>query len=277
MTCDEARLTLFALLDDELDVAQSLEVLAHLETCAACQAEAERDDRLTVLLRKHLSPGSAAPVGLWKRVASRIDAEEGRRRRDRRLSWTRRLLANVGTPRRPWRLAQTAVLALVVIVALVMLVPLRPASSFIAEEILADHLVSLRRAGGPVDLVTTDPSAVVTQFRAAVHVPDTVPVLKHADSKLLGGSYCQLQSTKGIRFTYALEGSRTVSVYQLERPREAAVPVPGGRPLYIGYVEGSPRPGAILWGDEGFVYALVGDMPPTALEQLARTLLPHRS
>ncbi len=277
MTCDESRLALFALLDDELDVAKSLEVLAHLETCATCQTEAERDDRLTVLLRKHLSPGPAAPVGLWKRVASRIDAEEGRWRRDRRLSWRRRLLANVGTPWRSWRVAQVAVLALVVIVALVMLVPLRSPSSFIAEEILADHVVSLGRAGGPVDLVTTDPSAVVTQFRATVHVPDTVPVLQHADSKLLGGSYCQLPSTKGIRFTYALGGSRTVSVYQLERPREAVVPAPGGRPLYIGYVEGSPRPGAILWGDERFVYALVGDMPPTALEQLAQTLLPHRS
>lgn len=277
MTCDEARLALFALLDDELDVAKSLEVLAHLETCATCQTEAERDDRLTVLLRRQLSPGPVAPVGLWERVAARIDAEEARRRQDGLPSWTRRLLANVGTPWRPWPVAQVAVLALVVIVALVMLVPLRSGSSFIAEEILADHVVSLRRAGGPVDLVTTDPSAVVTQFRAAVHVPDTVPVLKHADSKLLGGSYCQLPSTKGIRFTYALGGSRTVSVYQLERPREAVVPAPGGRPLYIGYVEGSPRPGAILWGDERFVYALVGDMPPTALEQLAQTLLPHHS
>jgi anti-sigma factor RsiW len=276
MTCDEARLTLFALLDDELDVARSLEVLAHLETCAACRAEAERDDRLTVLLQKHLSPGPAAPLGLWERVTARIHAEEGRQR-DRLPFGTRRLLAGVGTPWRPWRVAQVAALALIVIVALVMLVPLRPAASFLAEEIMADHLGSLSRAGGPVDLVTTDPSAVVTQFRAAVHVPDTVPVLQHADSKLLGGSYCQLQSTKGIRFTYALGATRTVSVYQLERPREAVVPAPGGRPLYIGYVEGSPRPGAILWGDERFVYALVGDMPPTALEQLAQTLLPHRS
>jgi anti-sigma factor RsiW len=278
MTCDEARFAVLALLDDELDVAKSLEVLAHLDNCGVCQAEAERDDRLTVLVRQHLSRAPAAPAGLWRRIRDRIDREEGAPRpSDRRSWWAARLLTAIGSPQRSARLVQAAALALVVVMALVML-PSRPTPSFLAEEILADHLGSLRREGGPADVLTTDPSAVVARFRRSVRVPDQVPVLRDADSKLLGGSYCQLPSTRGIRFTYALGTDRTVSVYQLERPREAAAPGPGARPLYVGYyVEGAPRPGAILWGDERFLYAVVGDMPPTTLEELAHALLPHPS
>ena len=278
MNCDEARFALLALLDDELDVAKSLEVLAHLDSCEACQAEAEQDDRLTVLVRQHLSGAPAAPATLWPRISDQIDREEGAPQpSDRRLWWAAPLLTAIGSRRRSARLVQAAAaLALVVVMALVML-PSRPTPSFLAEEILADHLRSLRREGGPADLLTTDPSAVVARFRQSVLVPDQIPVLRDADTKLLGGSYCQLPSTRGIRFTYALGADRTVSLYQLERPRESAVPGPGARPLYVGYVEGAPRPGAILWGDERFLYAVVGDMPPATLEQLAHALLPHRS
>lgn len=277
MTCEEARFALFALLDDELDVAKSLEVLAHLEGCLGCQAEAEQDDRLTALLREHLSPWPAAPVGLWERVSARLDAQEDRRERGGRLAWTGRVLAGIGAGRRPWRIAQAAAMVLLVVVAFVMVVPSRPAHSFLAEEILADHLGSLRRAGGPADLPTPDPAAVIERLRPSVHVPDDIPGPRDADITLVGGSYCQLMSTKGIRFTYAVGRDRTVSVYYLERPPEAAIPVRGTRPLFVGYVEGSPRPGAILWRDERFLYALVGDLPPPALERLAQALLPHGS
>ncbi|MGH8063900.1 MAG: anti-sigma factor family protein, partial [Candidatus Entotheonellia bacterium] len=74
MQCEEARFGLYALLDNELDIATNLEVLSHLEGCPSCQRELELDARLKTLVREQLST-PAPPPELWRNVMQRIERE----------------------------------------------------------------------------------------------------------------------------------------------------------------------------------------------------------
>jgi mycothiol system anti-sigma-R factor len=74
MQCEEARFGVYALLDNELDIATNLEVLGHLESCASCQREIELDTRLKTLVREQLST-PAPPPELWRQVMQRIERE----------------------------------------------------------------------------------------------------------------------------------------------------------------------------------------------------------
>ena len=73
--------------------------------------------------------------------------------------------------------------------------------------------------------------------------------------------------TKGVRLTYQIEGDRTLSFYQLVRPKTATYPHPGSGRLYI---EHRDRPAIILWEDEQFLYALVADESRDRLDRWAR-------
>jgi anti-sigma factor RsiW len=71
MTCDEARILLHALLDNELDAGHAREVEAHIASCRACAAEfsAQRDMQ-RVLADADLR--YTAPVSLRARIEASL-------------------------------------------------------------------------------------------------------------------------------------------------------------------------------------------------------------
>jgi mycothiol system anti-sigma-R factor len=71
MTCDEARMLLHALLDNELDAGHAREVEAHIANCPACTAElaAEREMK-RVLADTNLR--YAAPASLRARIEASL-------------------------------------------------------------------------------------------------------------------------------------------------------------------------------------------------------------
>lgn len=258
MECTEARLGLYALLDNELDIAQNLELLSHLEGCPACQQELELEARLKALIQGQLSGMTPSPE-LWRKVVQRIE-QEGEFERHRwptvgRL-WPRRRLSHLAV----------AALVLVIVGLLSLFVSMpRETPTLLAEELITDHRRAMSRLDGPVEFSASDPAAIVARFRARFVVSSAVPVLAHTDARLLGGSFCQLRQTRGIRFTYALTTGRTVSLYYLQQAGSVSPTRLGAGDFYVSQVQGLAM---VLWGEAHHLYALVADLPPEALQQL---------
>jgi anti-sigma factor RsiW len=262
MDCTEARFGLYALLDDELDIAQNLELLSHLEGCPACQQELELDARLKALVREQLSASVPSP-DLWRKVMRQI-AQEGERERVR---WS-----SIGRLWRPVRFPPIAMAALVLLVvcsvALLAILP-RQAPALLMQELVSDHRRASARPEGPVEIPASDPASIVARFHEKLPARSSVPVLVHGDAKLLGGSFCQFSQTKGIRFTYEVGAGRTVSLYQLERSEDFPIPSSGPGRLFAQQVQGF---GIVLWGHAHVVYALVADLSTADLQRLAAYL-----
>jgi mycothiol system anti-sigma-R factor len=268
MICAEARIGLYALLDDELGIAQNVEVLGHLESCTLCQRECEVDARLKALVRDHLSADSV-PENLWQRVAQGIHREDAAAHRTGRVVEQLRtrgpaLASSVWQIRPAW---VTLAVASVIMLS-IMLGRLAGGPSYVVDEIVTDHVHSVVRVQGPVDVPSADSAALLAELRQRIPLPARVPVFPTEEVKLLGGSVCQLRITKGIRLTYAV-GERTLSFYQLERPSGATFPMAGAGRLFVEYVDGQHGPGLVLWGDDRFLYALVAELPTARLAQLA--------
>lgn len=264
MTCDEARIGLYALLDGELDVAGNVEVLAHLEHCAGCQEACEAESRLRTVLHDVLSGMAVAPPGLWPAITERI------RRERPTVSELRRPRLPVLSRRRLLQLAGTTA-AIVVLASLVWLRS-TPSAPFLVEELVMDHVQSVLRAQGPVDVASADPAILTEALRQDISFAPRVPTLSREGTRLLGGSVCHLRSTRGIRLTYAVDRDHTASYYQLERTAGTPFPRAGTGRVYVGQADAYRGPGTVLWGDEHYVYALVAELPAESLEALASQL-----
>jgi mycothiol system anti-sigma-R factor len=257
MECEEARFGLYALLDNELDIPTNLEVLSHLEGCPSCQRELELDARLKTLVREQLST-HVPPPELWGKVMQRIEREtEGAR-----PSWP---VFGRRWPRA--RLFQAAAAAVVVLFALsFVFIAQRDGPGVLLDDLVRDHLRSVARESGPAEVPSTDPREILAHFRTQVPPSLPVPLIRHEGARLLGGSFCRLGHTKGIRFTYQVGPGETVSLYQLDRADQVSSPPSASGRLYIGRPQG---PSIVLWGDGRLLYALVGELAEQDLQRLA--------
>jgi anti-sigma factor (TIGR02949 family) len=257
MECEEARFALYALLDNELDIATNLEVLSHLEGCPFCQRELALDARLKALVREQLST-RVPPAELWGNVMQRIErATEGERPFGPVFGrlWPRA------------RLFQVAAAAVMIVFALAFLfIAQRNGPVVLLDELVRDHLRSMAKESGPADVPFTDPRDILAHFRAQVPPSLPVPLIRYEGARLLGGSFCRLGHTKGLRFTYQVGPGETVSLYQLDRPDQVPFPPSASGRLFISRPRG---PSIVLWGDGGLLYALVGELGQQDLQQLA--------
>jgi anti-sigma factor RsiW len=142
----------------------------------------------------------------------------------------------------------------------------RDAPSVLLDDLVKDHLRSAHRESGPADVPSADPAEILERFRVKLPSSSPVPVITHEGARLVGGSFCQLGKTKGIRFTYQVEQGKTVSLYQLDQSGQAAFPQSASGRLYVGQPQ---SPGIVLWKDERFLYALVGELAQQDLQRLA--------
>jgi anti-sigma factor RsiW len=178
----------------------------------------------------------------------------------------------IGRLRRPLRFSREAVVALTLLavcsIALFVILP-QEAPALLMQELAHDHLQAAAKPEGPVEILASDPAAIVARFRERLPVTSSVPVLVHVDAKLLGGSFCELSQTKGVRFTYEIGRGRTVSLYQLERSESLPIPSSAPRHSFAGETQGLS---IIMWGRAQFVYALVADLSTADLGRLATHL-----
>jgi anti-sigma factor RsiW len=261
MRCDEARLALYAEEDGELDQAGRVDLAVHLDRCPACRHDQEADRRVRALVRRQASTMPGAPPNLWPRTAARLEAEQmsasGRGTRSR----SRRRVGAGG-----WAVAAAAVVILALAVTADLSPPAGTTPAELAGEIVADHTRALHRAAGPADIESREPAVILARLGPEIADIPRASKLGVADATLVGGSFCRLRATRGIRWTYQVSGARTLSFYQLVPPAGGVVR-PHAERTVLAAADGMPA--FVLWTDKHSLYARVGALPRAELQRLA--------
>ena len=133
------------------------------------------------------------------------------------------------------------------------------------SQLVQDHLTSLMRSQGPVDVAAKNPNTLLGRFPLS----DQIPAIASPQATLLGGSHCQFGKAKGIRLTYQLTADQTVSVYQIDLEGEQFPQSPE-----VNVTLNHRNVNLILWREEDYLYALAAELSLTDLQTLAQTMEP---
>src|SRR3954467_15827572 len=170
MTCDEARILLHALLDNELDAGHAREVEAHIAGCPACAAEfAAQREMQRVLADADLR--YTAPASLRARIEASLPQPQHQQ------PSRRSVLRGFAMGSAVSALAASGVVALVL---------RQDDQQRILSEVVSAHLRSLQ-AGHLIDVVSTDQHTVKPWFNGKLDVAPPVVDLTAQGFTLIGG------------------------------------------------------------------------------------------
>ena len=131
-------------------------------------------------------------------------------------------------------------------------------------QIIQDHVGSLERSQGPVDIATADPFVIQQELRdqiqASARLNEPVPTLPFPKAQLLGGSPCQFSQANGLRMTYTLPSHGLVSLYQIDMQGNQFPTFTG---TYITTTQDNVN--LVLWRQDDYLYALAAEIPPSHL------------
>ena len=172
MTCDEARVLLHALLDNELDAGHAREVEAHIASCPACAAEfAAQREMQRVLTDTNLR--YTAPANLRARIEASLPQPQAQRQQPSRRSVLRGFAMGSAVS----ALAASGVVAVVL---------RQDDQQRILSEVVSAHLRSLQ-AGHLIDVVSSDQHTVKPWFNGKLDVAPPVIDLTAQGFTLVGG------------------------------------------------------------------------------------------
>jgi anti-sigma factor RsiW len=254
MNCEDVRTHLHDFVMRRLDPALRGEVGAHLESCAACASAQRSEQSFDELLQQRL-PRFAAPPALKRRLGLLTGRPEPARAEPRR--WTRVLA--------PAMAAALALVASGVALKLGSSANREPAS--LTSELVNDHLRVLARQH-PVDVESGGSHQVKPWFEGKLDFAPVVPAPEGGELRLRGGSVGYVFDRKAAVLVYGLR----LHVVTLLVFRAEGLDWPeAGRQL--GPVRGSERSArgfnVVLWQHGGLAYALVSDVNPAELSEVA--------
>jgi anti-sigma factor RsiW len=185
MSCQGIRPLLHAFVDDELDIAHSLDVQCHLDTCTACAREHTAQRALRAALRNealYFRPSEvfSARARAALRATAATAGAVGLRSPAKVFPWTFRLWLPAG--------AAAALLA-VIAVTIFRLGPGAPgpsADDLLAQEVVASHIRSLM-PGHLTDVPSSDQHTVKPWFNGRLDFSPPVKDLAGEGFPLAGG------------------------------------------------------------------------------------------
>ena len=199
--CRNARATLEAFVDGELDEQKACAVRDHLRGCASCFAEILA---LTELSQSMRDLGEErAPGALWKRISDELDRYP--HQHGRALS--------PAVSSRTWLLV-TAIVACVAIVSVVAWSLMLPRSSSVVTASVQDF-ITYRARGWNVDFPSRDVRSLSAWAQARVFFAVPEPKQRLGAFEVSGIRLCWLLNRRLLSLTYSL-GSDHAVVYVME-------------------------------------------------------------
>lgn len=251
MNCTEAHRFLHAYLDNELDIAQSLDIERHLETCAACRESYDGYQEL----RDAMKGGSlyfTAPPQLRQRVSS------SQRQRDRASFMARTTL---------WRGLGVAAAACLIVAALAVLLSgiwrSGPTTSpgggnALSQQVFDSHMRSLT-ANHLVDIRSSNPDAIKSWFHGKLNYTPYIYDISSDGYTLVGGRLDYLDRQNVAAIVYQYQG-HNVNFFLWPTTQ-------GSAPVKMDTIQSYHLAN---WREEGMNCWAVSNASPDALQNFAR-------
>lgn len=243
--CVDREMLLHALIDGELDAANSIAIETHLKACPGCAGELARIEAVREALSqsamKHRSP-----AGLQERIAAQIDGQSGR------------AAAPVSQQRsiRPWLAGGISAIAASLL--LIVAVPQLTATGM-EDQVIASHVRSLL-ANHLTDIATSNQHVVRPWFNGKIDFAPPVIELADQGFPLAGGRLDYLDGRVVPALVYH---RRLHSINLFIRPAGNFSSPVGITARHNGYT-------LIRWTRAGLEYWAVSDINPDELELFRR-------
>jgi anti-sigma factor RsiW len=254
LSCQECERYLPVFLDHALEVKESLDVQAHLQSCLACHDRAESERHLRMFVRQFLDV-PPPPEEIKRAMILRAMQDE------RRCGWRAYLPVPVRLRDFAMGMATAAILALAVYGILPDLWSDPDIQKVMYEASLAYGTHTTQHM--PLEVVSADATAVTQWLNTHMGNHIKLPGITDTAAQLLGGRVCRILDRKSAALVYqrrgvpimlfAFHGDR-MSLPTQKRPR---------------YVSGRP---VVMWQRDGVVYSIVGDMHSDDLMKVAATV-----
>ncbi|HYK17219.1 MAG TPA: anti-sigma factor [Bryobacteraceae bacterium] len=245
MTCEDARGLLTAYVDEELDVAHSLEVEKHLETCEACARIVESQEKVRSAIQAS-GLSYEPPASLDARIESTI----------------RRSAKPAGRPPMswPWLAAAAAILLALVLLGRLPMSRVPASDTLIAQEVLDSHLRSMM-PGHLTDVESSDQHTVKPWFDGKIDFAPSVVDFAADGFPLAGGRKDSISGRTVAALVYR-RNKHLINVYIW--PSSAPNSAPTSAALQ-GY-------NLLHWTQGGFAWWMSSDLNAEELAQLGTHL-----
>jgi len=243
--CEDHLLQLHALIDGELDAANSIAIEAHVATCAGCAQELRRLEAISASLGA-TGVQYAAPEGLKARIEAQL-AEQAAPLRRR-------------APVRPW-LAGAVGAALAASLTLTIAIP-QLSTARLEDQLVASHVRSLL-AAHLTDVATSDQHVVKPWFNGRIDFAPPVVELADQGFPLAGG---RLDYVDGRVVAAVVYHRKLHTINLFVRPAGAFSSVTGVIARRNGY-------SLDRWTEGGLEFWAVSDISPADLQLFHRTFV----
>lgn len=257
LSCQDCQRYLPLLLDQALEVKESLDVQAHLADCPPCADRAEAERRFRAFVRHHLAAPPLPDDLTYAMLRRAMQEEQGQR-------W-RALLPRGGRLRDfAMGMATAAVLVLAVYGVLSQFTADQELQKFIREASLAYGTYTSQHI--PMEVVSADDTAVAQWLNTRMGYHIKLPCITDTATQLVGGRLCRLWDRKSAAVMYQRHGVPLVLF--AFRGEHISLPAQEHSPK-IHRVSGRP---VAVWQRDGVVYSIVGDLHDEELARVASTI-----
>jgi anti-sigma factor RsiW len=254
LSCQECERYLPVFLDHALEVKESLDVQAHLQSCLACHDRAAGERRLRIFVRQFLDV-PPPPEEIKQAMILRAMQDE------RQGWWQTYLPVPVRLRDFAMGMATAAILSLVVYGILPDLWPDRDIQKVVYEASLAygTHVEQHM----PLEVVSADDIKVTQWLNSHMGKHIKMPCITDTATQLLGGRVCRILDRKSAALVYQHRGvPLMLFAFHGEHMSLPSQQMPW-------YVSGRP---VVMWQRNGVVYSMVGDMHSEDLMKVAATI-----